>query len=257
MKDFLSAIVIAFSFLTAIPLPMLEWKEQRIKFLPVLMPLVGLGIGSLGYCLFCLLDNFAFSVFSKAVIMALFYPFITGGLHLDGLMDTADAYFSRQSIEQKLKIMKDSRVGAFAVITLISLLLLKVAFFSELFLAGRERAYLLLFIPVSSRIVQAVMLCSFPYAKEDGLAVMFGKNQRKGVIYTLSLFLAITAGFIYLLDGFYSLLLPLGLILFTGFYYFFARKNFGGITGDIVGAYVELAELLLLGILVTILQIEV
>lgn len=257
MKDFLSAIVIAFSFLTIIPLPMLKWTERRLKFLPALMPLVGLGIGSLGYGLFCLLDNLTFSAFSKAVVMALFYPFITGGLHLDGLMDTADAYFSRQSIEQKLKIMKDSRVGAFAVITLVSLLLLKIAFFSELFLAGREKAYLLLFIPVLSRIAQAAMLCFFPYAKEDGLAVMFGKNQKQGVFYALALFMAMCVGFIYFLDGFYSMLLPLGLMLFTAFYYFFARKNFGGITGDIAGVYVELAELLLLVILVMIKQIVV
>lgn len=251
MKDFLYSIIIAFSFFTIIPLPMVEWTSRRIKFLPLLMPFIGLGIGSVGYGLYYLLQNTAVSDFSGAVLMVLFYLVITGGLHMDGLMDTADAYFSRRSKEKKLEIMKDSRVGAFAVIALVSLMLIKTAFFYEIFRAGREIAILLFLIPVLSRIVQALMLCFFPYAKEDGLAAMFSQTG-KWISYVLTVYFGLATGSIYFLAGTIGLILPLGLLLFTIYYYFSSRKNFGGITGDIVGAYVELAEVLMLGLLIFI-----
>ena len=169
---------------------------------------------------------------------------------MDGLMDSADAYFSRQSKERKLEIMKDSRVGAFAVMALVFLLLLKTALFYEIFRAGKETAILLIMIPVLSRIVQAFMLCYFPYAKEDGLAVMYGQATGRTTSYLLTLYFMITGVLIYTLLGMTALILPFGLLLFTVFYYFSAKKNFDGITGDIVGAYVELAEVLMLGVLI-------
>jgi len=261
MKDFLCSIVIAFSFLTAIPLPMLEWTEKRIKYLPWLMPVVGLGIGFLGYGLFLLLSKLGLSAFSKAVVMVLFFMAITGGLHLDGLMDTADAYFSRRSIEQKLQIMKDSRVGAFAVMTLVSLLLIKTALFYELFSRNFRESILLLLIPFLARVFQAFVLCFFPYAKKDGLAVMFGQMKRKGLVSGLAVSLILAIMLINFLAGvkgllIKELLLLLCLTLFTVFYYFSAKKNFGGITGDIVGAYVEMAEVLALGMLVIMIALD-
>lgn len=223
-------------------------------FLPFLMPAAGLGIGSLGYGLFYLLNNLSFSPFGKAAVMVIFYLVITGGLHMDGLMDTADAYFSRLSKEKKLEIMKDSRVGAFAVMALVSLILLKTAFFYELFQAGTEAAIVLLFIPVLSRTAQVAVLCFFPYAKKDGIAVTFAQaaENRAGIIVMLVIYLSVLTGLIYYLAGINGLLIPFGLFLFTWFYYFSSKKNFGGITGDITGAYLELAEALMVGLLVLI-----
>lgn len=250
MKDFLYSVMIAVSFFTIMPLPMVEWTSRRIRFLPLLMPIVGLGIGLLGYGVYSLLITHNLSEFSNSVVMVLFYLVVTGGLHMDGLMDSADAYFSRQSKERKLEIMKDSRVGAFAVMALVCLLLLKTALFYEIFRAGKETAIILIMIPVLSRIVQAFMLCHFPYAKEDGLAVMYGQAAGRTTSYMLTLYFVITGVLIYTVLGMTALILPFGLLLFTAFYYFSAKKNFGGITGDIVGAYVELAEVLMLGLLI-------
>lgn len=252
MKDLLYSVIIAFSFFTIIPLPMVEWTSRRMRFLPLLMPFVGLGIGLLGYGLYSLVNTLAVSEFSSAVAMVIFYLVITGGLHMDGLMDSADAYFSRQSKERKLEIMKDSRVGAFAVMALICLLLVKTALFYEIFMAGKETAVLLIMIPVLSRTVQAFMLCHFPYAKEDGLAVMYGQATGRTTSYMLALYFVLTGVIIYFLLGVTALVLPFVLMLFTVFYYFSAKKNFNGITGDIVGAYVELAEVLMLGMLLFI-----
>ncbi len=252
MKDFLYSIIIAFSFFTIIPLPMVEWSSRRIRFLPLLMPFVGLGIGLLGYGVYSLLITLDVSGFTSSVAMVLFYLVITGGLHMDGLMDSADAYFSRQGKERKLEIMKDPRVGAFAVMALVCLLLLKTALFYEIFSAGKETAILLIMIPILSRTFQAFMLCHFPYAKEDGLAVMYGQATGQKTSYLLALYFALTGIMIYFLLGVTALVLPLALVSFTVFYHFSAKKNFGGITGDVVGAYVEMAEVLMVGVLVMI-----
>lgn len=250
MKDFLYAIIIAFSFFTVIPLPMVEWTNRRMRFLPLLMPLVGLGIGSLGYGLYFLLGFWDISAFSSSVFMVLFFLAITGGLHMDGLMDTADACFSRRSQEKKLEIMKDSRVGAFAVMALVSLLLLKIACFYEVFSKGQEAALLVWFIPVFSRIGQAFILGHFPFAKKDGLAVIFHDAAGSATSAILVIYFVLTTVLVYYFTGVHGLVLPFGLLLFTLFYYFSAQKNFGGITGDIVGAYVELAEAIMLFLLV-------
>ncbi len=254
MKDFLYAILIAFSFFTVIPMPLVEWTGRRMRFLPLLMPAVGLVIGFTGYLLYSLLVVSALSTFSKAVIMVLFYLVITGGLHMDGLMDTADAYFSRQSRERRLEIMKDSHLGAFAVMTFVSLILAKITCFFEIFrLEGAApKALLLLFIPILSRIIQASMLCLFPYAKEDGLAVMYGEAAEGRTPYILGLYFILTTVVIYFLTGIRGLILPLGLLLFCAYYYFSTKKSFGGITGDVVGGFVELAELLMLMMLLLV-----
>lgn len=252
MKDFLYSIVIAFSFFTIIPLPVMEWTKGRMRFLPLLMPFVGFGIGAAGYALYLFLMGMAVSEFCSAVIMALFYLVITGGLHMDGMMDTADAYFSRRSKERKLEIMKDSQVGAFAVMAFVSLFLVKIAFFYEIFWAGKETAVLLLVIPALSRTVQGFILCRFPYAKEDGLAVIFSGAAEGRTPSFLIICFVLMGGLIYFLTGMRGLLLPFGLLLFTLFYYYSAKKNFGGVTGDIVGAFVELAEVLMLALLLVI-----
>jgi len=252
MKDFLASLVIAVSFFTVFPLPRIEWTSCRMKFLPILMPLVGFGIGLLGYSFLSLLVKLGISVFSSSVLMALFYLVITGGLHMDGLMDTADAYFSRQSQERKLEIMKDSRVGPFAVMTLVSLLLVKTACFYEIVETKQDVAALLCLIPVLSRIGQAFILCSFPCARKDGLAVIFKEATGPITYLLLGVYLVLSTCLILILVGFKALFLPAVLLLFTFFYYFSTQKNFGGITGDIVGAYVELAELIMLLLLVVI-----
>lgn len=218
----------------------------------VLMPLAGLFIGAGGYLLFRLFAFSTLSVSGKAILLTLSYLVLTGGLHMDGLMDMADAYFSRAGREKRLEIMKDSRTGAFGVMAFGAVILLKIACFTELIGKTMGFPVLLLFIPLLSRIVQAFILCSFPYAKADGLAVTFKAGAGKKTVWILAVDLAFTVGAIYGLTGGTGLYLPGGLLLFSFFYYFWVRKNFGGITGDIAGGFVELAELLMLALCVFI-----
>ena len=195
ITDIISSIVIAFAFFTIIPMPKLDWTGRRMSYVPLMMPLVGLMNGLIAYGIFAILNSLHFSTFFKAVIMCLYYVVYTGGLHIDGLLDTADAYFSRWDRAKKLEIMKDSNVGAFAVLTLVFIVLFKTAVFNELFTNSKKNGIILIFIPVISRILQSSMLYIFPSAKKDGLTKMYGILDKRHTIIHLILFILMSGIF--------------------------------------------------------------
>lgn len=249
MINVLLAFVMSVGFMTFIPVPMVEWTEKRIRIMPYTFPFVGAVIGGLGSLAFYLLYRSDLSLFLKAAIMLIYYLAVTGGLHMDGLMDTADAYFSRRDKEKKLEIMKDSRVGAFAVMSVVALLLLKLAFIYELAGKGSNLYLAVLFVPVLSRTLQPAVMCTFPYAKKDGLAKMYGDTLNKGkAVYFYGLFVLISTVMVIFID--FRLVWMAGAVAaYYIFYYFSTKKQFGGITGDVLGAFVELSELLMFGVL--------
>lgn len=247
--DFLKSIIIAFSFFTTIPMPMIDWTDKRMRYVPLMLPLVGATIGALLLGLYTILGLSGTGNFLNAVLICIFLLSITGGVHTDGLMDSADAYFSRRNKERRLEIMKDSRVGAFAVMALAVILLLKVAFLYEVLESGKQIGMLLLFIPVISRTLQSSMLYYFPYAKEEGLAKMYGGKLKKSLgIILILLFVGMCAG-MYFLAGLSALAIPGIALLYFIFYYFSVKKHFGGITGDLLGAFTEVSEMLMIGAL--------
>lgn len=249
--DIFSAAIIAFAFFTSIPMPRLEWTGKRMSLVPFMMPLVGFVNGLLAFGLFTLLNLSDITPFLKAVLMCLYFIAFTGGLHIDGLLDTADAYFSRRDKERKLEIMKDSNVGAFAVITLVFVLLFKVAIFFELFSKGKNFGLLLISIPILSRLLQSSMLYTFPSAKQDGLTKIFGKLKKENGIILYVLFILISA-ILFVIVGVNALLVPSVAIIYYAIFYFSSKRQFGGITGDLLGAFLELSELIMIGSLLFI-----
>ena len=246
----LAALGIAFSFLTTLPTPHVEWNPSRLRYVPMVTPIVGAVIGTLGALLFGALRFWEVSHVLRGVVMTFFYLAATGGLHMDGLMDACDAVFSRKGREERLAILSDTHVGAFAVMGCVSVLVLKAGIFSELFTSSHSGLFsgshmiLLALIPVYSRFGLG-LLFFMPFAKEDGLARTLGAAR----VYKDRLFILA----VYALFG--AAVLPLGLKWFivpltSGvtfvFYSRYCVKNFGGITGDLMGAYVELSETLML-----------
>lgn len=244
--DALLAVVIAFSFFTFLPMPLIDWAPRRMKFVPLWLPLVGLAVGACGWGLFLLLSAWNAGSAIKAAAMTIFYLAATGGVHADGLMDTADAYFSRRDIPRKLEIMKDSRVGAFAVMTLAAVLLLKFALFAEAFSKTGFAPIALLFMPVFSRAFQASMIYLFPYAKGEGLAAMYGRDPDRRFLIAFALWALAACAGLWLLAGPKYLAVPGVCALYYVFYHFSSKKQFGGITGDVLGAFLEISELLML-----------
>lgn len=234
MLNFFSAL----SFLTIIQTPkQASWDDgKKILY----FPLVGLLIGVLLYGV----DRFL-SVYSyreiRAVLDVLFLAVITGGLHLDGLADSADGLFSHKGREKALDIMKDPRIGSMGTIALVFCLLMKTAGIMRI--DGESGWVWLLTAPALARSAQAIGLVFMDNARgNDGMGAPF---FQKGNYRVLSL-CVLPIGLPFFIDIKMGLLI-LGLFVFstaTLFRYF--RARIGGMTGDTFGAASEVVETTLL-----------
>lgn len=243
-------------FFTSFPIrQQLPMNRKTITAMYSLMPLLGCLMG----CTISLLQviNEQYLQVSNllfAILVVIAGIVMTGGLHLDGWIDMGDAYFSYQDKEKRLEILEDSRVGAFGAISLVVLLLLKIGFIFEAL--GKESVNLhfyFLAIPFLSRIALLVYFAATHTVKEKGLAAYFKSQVNPTrlwtalIIYTL-LFSMLTYYFI----GMIGLILVGCMLLFVLLYRRWTLKNFGGMTGDLVGALYEGTEVFLWGMLLFI-----
>ncbi|MFC4076224.1 adenosylcobinamide-GDP ribazoletransferase [Salinithrix halophila] len=229
----MNAFFTALAFLTRIPVPVRmdprDWPKSTVYY-----PLVGLVIGVL-----LVLMNEALSLLFpplvRSVLVTAGWVFLTGGLHLDGLMDTADGLGANKDREQTLAIMKDSRVGAMGVLAAILLLGVKVSALTYL-----EPAIIpLLAAPVAARTGMTAAIAFFPYLREQGM----GLNLREGLS-PLRLGVALTSGtaIIAVVAGWWTFLILGGTALVIGLIARVVLRRLGGLTGDVYGCMAEAVE---------------
>lgn len=234
----------ALSLFTTIPIGnRIEWNPESMKRIPNYLPSVGLVVGSLSALLYQALLGLPVNHFLKAVLMVLSYLVLTGGFHMDGLMDTCDGHFSRRDLARRLEIMKDSRVGAFAVMGMVMLVLLKTGIFMEIF-EQKVPWWQIMTVPVLSRTLLLLLLKKAPYAKDEGLGKMYGDYAQKWDPGAWLVYAGVSALLIWM-DPNTTWMVLSG----TGcvhIYLWWSKKNFGGITGDLLGAFLEAAEAVLL-----------
>ncbi|MBS1995749.1 MAG: adenosylcobinamide-GDP ribazoletransferase, partial [Cyanobacteria bacterium SZAS LIN-2] len=177
-KHPLAQFALATSYITIIPLsrfikiegePAVLGDEEILAGLAKYLPTVGALIG-LPLCVMALLLGLGESTANKsllnAVILAIAWLVITGGLHFDGLMDTADGIFSHRSKERMLEIMQDSRVGNFGAISGICTFVLKVAAMAAM---SPQALPLALFLtPMWARFAEVYAIAHYPYARPQG-----------------------------------------------------------------------------------------
>ena len=132
IKSIGSSFAIAFSMYSKIPMPQAEWSEENRKYVICFFPLVGAVAGALCYAWYRLCGGINAGAFFYTAGMAAIPLFLTGGIHVDGFMDTMDALHSYRDREEKLRILKDSHIGAFAVICLLGYYLTYLGGISEL-----------------------------------------------------------------------------------------------------------------------------
>ena len=189
-------------------------------------------------------------------------PFlVTGGIHMDGFMDTMDAVHSYGDRTKKLEILKDPHLGAFALICAVVYLLLYTGSMYEFCENARGKA---MFYPVlflfSERVFSGLSVVMFPSAKNNGLAAAFSQASEKKLdkkILLLSLvILAVLAFGIWDVQGLevYGVCLVLQGVLFA-WYDKWSKKNFGGITGDLAGFFLQAEELICLTVVAFLLRI--
>jgi adenosylcobinamide-GDP ribazoletransferase len=234
----------AILFYTRLPLP--RWWQPSFEGIAALAPVIGLGIGGL-----LVLADWGLQVVRTApllnggLVIAL-WVWLTGGLHLDGAMDTADG-LAVMDPERRLEVMADSRTGAFGTMVAISILGLKTLALAEL---TSYRALVLLAAPMWGRWGQVVAIARYPYLKAEGKGAMHKATMRLPQDLLVGPIVAL------LLHGLYGWLyphqtlaalgmFPIGAILAVITAAWFNRR-LGGHTGDSYGAVVEWTEVLLL-----------
>lgn len=253
MKNSFTGFLLTFQFFTSLPVhKQLPMNQKTVTAMYYMMPVLGGGIGIILTTLNVLNNHYLhFSDLLLAILVVVAGIVMTGGLHLDGWIDMGDAYFSYQDKEKRLEILEDPRVGAFGAISLVVLIVLKIGFIFEILNKENQNVgFYLLAIPFLSRLAILMYFITTNTVKEKGLAAYFKAQVNPKpiwtalVIYTL-VFSMITYNFI----GIYGIVLVGCMLLFVLIYRKWTIKNFGGMTGDLLGALYEGTEVFLWGII--------
>lgn len=239
--SWLNALVIAFSTYSKIPMPQVEWSDGNRRYTMCFFPLIGAVIGAAMWLWLWLCDYLALGDVLRGAVGAALPLVITGGIHMDGLMDTADALSSWQGRERRLEILKDSHTGAFAVMTCAAYLLVTCGVLSE---ANAADAPALGMVYVASRSLSALTMALFQSARPDGMLGGFARAaRRRAVCAAGGIYLAICAAVWGITLG-WAALLPIGAAcLCTAGYRRMAYRAFGGVTGDLAGWLTQVTEL--------------
>lgn len=230
----LRSLRIAFGLLTTLPVRLPDdWSAGDSGRASIWYPFVGLVVGAIAWLMWKA-AIFAFPGWVAGVLTLIVWVVLTGGLHLDGLADCCDGLFASTSVERRLEIMKDPHIGAFGVIGLILVLLLKAA------------ALMSLTSVSSPGILMAASLARWcilpggllPQARPSGMGADFALGFRRsfilwGALIPLAITLLLGAG------GLVSTMSGLGTAVCV---LWLARSRIGGVTGDVFGMIVEIVE---------------
>ena len=238
----LEALFVALSTYSAIPVPQFDWNERNMKYSICFFPAVGIFVGTALWLWSILCSALNLSAVLFGAVAVCIPLLISGGIHMDGYMDTMDALSSHQSRERKLEIMKDPNCGAFAVIYCGIYLFLQFGLFHELYLHEGVAYYVPAF--VLSRALSAFFAVNLPNARKGGMLCAYTQNadRRKATIATL-LTAVLCGGVLLRLSVKAGICILLGAIFCSLFYRRLAMKEFGGVTGDTSGFFLQLCEL--------------
>ncbi|MGO3295652.1 MAG: adenosylcobinamide-GDP ribazoletransferase [Marinobacter sp.] len=238
------AFWLAIGFLTRIPmLVRIDYSQKLMNQCSMYFPLVGLLLGALYAGLFALI-SLAWSPLVCVLLVLCFHLFITGAFHEDGLADSVDALGGGYTVEKRLEIMKDSRIGTYGTVALVMALGLKAAL-----LVNAQSIWLaLLIVPAISRVTPLLLMAFMPYvtnpdkSKSKPVAEAF---SRRRLLVSCAFTLLAALVFSFWLPGLWLCALTAVLIvaLLWGRY---LQQLLGGYTGDALGASVVFCELALL-----------
>ena len=238
----LQTIAVALAMFSALPMPQFDWNEKNMRYALCAFPLVGAVCGAL----WCVCGVLPLPAAARAAGFCLVPVWVTGGIHLDGYADTCDALSSYGDTAKKLEILKDPHCGAFAVIRLCSYFAAYFALCGCVAFTPRVGVLWTLAL-VGERALSGLAVAAFPLAKNTGLAHTFATAaDRVRVRQVLAALCAMLAVGLTALGG-WALVLAAGCVFAR--YYVVSKKQFGGVTGDLAGWFLQKCEIWMLAAL--------
>ena len=245
IKNFFEQFIILIQFMTRIPIPLkISYSEKKFGKSIKFFPLVGLIIGLVLYFTNFLITVYFKNIFYNKTIIAIFLIIleilIVGIIHIDGLADTFDGLFSYAKKEKMLEIMKDSRIGTNGTVILILYFITKTVLISEIITTNPK--YLIIF-PIIARLSTPVNAGLSNYARKSGMSnAIISENGIFEVIFSLALSIILV---FYIIDikGIITIFIA---FIFIIIFMLNVRKKIDGITGDTMGACLELTSILVL-----------
>ncbi len=237
------SFIIAFGMYSKVPMPRVDWSKENMRYVMCFFPVIGAVIGGALYLWDYVSGVLDVSHVLYTMVIIILPLIITGGIHMDGFMDTTDALRSYQPMEKKLDILKDPNSGAFAVISCVAYYLLTFGFWYDL---NKELLPLLAIGFVLSRALSGLSVVTFPLAKNSGLVAMFSNEARKKVTaYVMLAYILVCIVLMTIINPILSTFCFFGLAITYLYYYRMSKKEFGGITGDVAGYFLQLCELVI------------
>jgi adenosylcobinamide-GDP ribazoletransferase len=238
----------ALRFLTIIRLPWYKASPEELGRSTVYFPVVGIIIGLILAGLNWLLGLVLPSAIVR-VLLIVCLVMLTGALHLDGLADTCDGIAGHKTPEERWKVMHDSQAGAFGVIGVCCLLLVKYISLNSV--PASLMMMTLVLMPVISRWAMVYAIFAYPYARPSGLGKAFksGTGWQRFTIATV-VTLAVATGLVWWADVAYFYVMGL-VIMFVVWVIImvmatYMKHKFAGLTGDTYGAINEVGEVCVL-----------
>ena len=246
MKDIINQIVLLIQFMTRIYVPLkVEYSEEKLGKGIKYFPLVGYLIGIIIFFIGIVLNKYVENKYIVAMLLILLELKLVGLIHIDGLADSFDGLFSYRDKDKILEIMKDSRVGTNGVVILIFYYLAKLILIAEIISHGDMRC--LIVYPIIARMSTSVNAGFGVYARDKGMSTgIIGMNKAKDGIFSMILTLILTILVYYnsgMLKGIAMLIIG---ILFIFYFRQVVYKKIDGITGDTMGASLEMTGLIVL-----------
>ncbi len=239
----LQQFLLVLSFLTRIPLPK-AWNagENSLAQSAWAFPIIGVIVGGFAAASYMAMLSLGIGHDIAAWVALALMVLLTGGLHEDGLADMADGLAYGRTQEQKIAIMRDSRIGSYGVLALVIMLAIRATAISNF---ANEMHTLWVFVAAGagSRACLIILMYFFANARTNGLSVQARKPTRTQML------CAALIGFGTLLFAGSIPVLLIGIFIMTMACMAMGRlafKHFGGITGDVLGALQQVSEALLL-----------
>ena len=238
----LRSLCIAFATYSRLPVPRVDWNEKSLRYAICFFPLIGAVIGALEYLWLHLAGLLGCPALLRGAVAAAIPLLVTGGIHADGFCDTVDALSSHADREKRLDILKDSHCGAFAVIFFGLWLTLWLAGWSALDRADTVACAALGF--VVSRALSGLALNLWVHARKQGfLRTVADAGNKTAVTVSMLVYLVLAAAGLLCVSLWRGAAVIAVNALCWLWYRLTSMKKFGGVTGDLAGCFVTVAEL--------------